>query len=310
MSLDDARAKLMAHFSAADGNSSTENDNDNDKWSRLWDAGDFLPWDRGCPNPALEDVLKDRQDILGSSSAAIVVGPSSGHHGADAKPRRRTRKKALVPGCGRGYDVLLLASFGYDAYGLDVSESAVRMCDEYTREHAKDYPARGDEGVGEVRFVVGDFFKDDWVNEVLGGGGGAATAPKDGDGYARGVFDLLYDYTFLSALPPNLRPAWSLRCLQLLSAEPLGHLICVEFPTYKPPSTKGPPYGLPPKVYLGHLSHPGKKLPYDNEDNLLESDIHDGATEGGLERIVHWQPERTHEIGKGTDWVSIWRHRQ
>ncbi|KAI9750786.1 MAG: hypothetical protein M4579_006307 [Chaenotheca gracillima] len=280
MSKEDARSVLLAHFASEGGTA-------NDKWSQLWDKGDFLPWDRGAHNPALEDTLKDRKDLIGSP---IVE---------DTEPPKR-RKRALVPGCGRGYDVLLLASFGYDAYGLDVSESAIKQCREFAKQRAGDYPPRtimenGEGGVGTITFVAGDFFKDAWVKEVLG---------EDGTG----KFDLIYDYTFLSALPPDLRPAWSLRCSQLLSAQPVGHLICVEFPTYKDPSTKGPPFGLPPKVYVGHLSHPGKNLPYDDQDNLLESQIH-GETQDGLDRIAHWQPERTHEIGKGTDWVSIWRHR-
>lgn len=34
----------------------------------------------------------------------------------------------------------------------------------------------------------------------------------------------------------------------------------------------------------------------------------------GLERVEHFQPERTHaigydEAGKVTDWIGIWRHR-
>lgn len=115
-------------------------------------------------------------------------------------------------------------------------------------------------------------------------------------------------FQFLSALPPSLRPAWSLRHCQLLSKTPPGSLICVEFPTAKSPATGGPPYGLPPKVYLGHLSRPGEQLPYDEDDNLLEDEIK-GPSSTGLERVAHWQPERTHEIGKGSDWVSIWKHK-
>ncbi len=64
---------------------------------------------------------------------------------------------------------------------------------------------------------------------------------------------------------------------------------------------------MPPKVYLEHLSHPGEEIPYDEEGNVIE-DPERQAGEGALERVAHWQPERTHEVGKGTDWVSIWRH--
>ncbi|KAB8077585.1 hypothetical protein BDV29DRAFT_188633 [Aspergillus leporis] len=55
------------------------------------------------PNPALEDTLIHRHSIIGDP---IVE---------DAQANR-CRRKALVPGCGRGVDVLLIASFGYNAY--------------------------------------------------------------------------------------------------------------------------------------------------------------------------------------------------
>ena len=71
-----------------------------------------MPWDRGFPNPALVEVLRDRTDVIGKALADI-----------DGKPQR---KKALVPGCGRGVDVCLLESFGYDCVGLEYSAKAVQ----------------------------------------------------------------------------------------------------------------------------------------------------------------------------------------
>ncbi|KAI9769237.1 MAG: hypothetical protein M1840_004366 [Geoglossum simile] len=272
--LEAERARLRSHFSVAD-------DAFGSRWAELWDVGDFLPWDKGTPNPALEDILKDRRDLLGESVFVEEVGGG------------KRRKRALVPGCGRGYDVLLLASFGYDAYGLDISESAVKLCDEFAREHGGDYKVRDEAvGAGKVKFLVGDFFGAEWEGQVEGGAS----------------FELLYDYTFLSALPPSIRPAWSRRYSQLLSSSTSSCLICIEYPTYKDPTTRGPPFGLPPKVYLGHLSHPGEELPYDDDGHLLEDQIADVGSKGALKRIEHWQPERTHKSGKGTDWVSVWRH--
>ncbi|KAI9883869.1 MAG: hypothetical protein M1823_004360 [Watsoniomyces obsoletus] len=268
-SIEEVRARLFAQFAK------TPDAEQGRPWADLWDE-DFIPWDRGMPNPALEDTLKDRSDLLGSS---WVTG---------ASPRR---KRALVPGCGRGYDVLLLASFGYDAYGLDISSTAIAKCNEFARDHASDFPPRPEaQEMGRVAFLVGDFFKEEWLGQVEGGS----------------TFDLIYDYTFLSALPPSLRPAWSQRYLQLLSEDPFSRLVCVEFPSAKPPATKGPPFGLPPKVYVGHLGHPGEQLPYDGTDNLLEDQVGPPSAKA-IVRVAHWQPERTHEIGKGTDWVSIWK---
>ena len=85
-----------------------------------------------------------------------------------------------MPGCGRGYDALLLASFGYDAYGLETSENAIREAYNFAQE-AKDYDAR-DSGIGkgQVKFIHGDFFTDEFFLKVVNG---------------NGTFELLYDYT-------------------------------------------------------------------------------------------------------------------
>lgn len=92
---------------------------------------------------------------------------------------------------------------------------------------------------------------------------------------------------------------------QLLGSN--GLIICIEFPTYKDPSTGGPPFSLPPQVYYEHLSHPGKDVPYDEYGHVKTGSVEDEGP-AVLERIAHYQPTRTHKVGKGTDWVSIWRH--
>ncbi|KAG4417696.1 hypothetical protein IFR04_009135 [Cadophora malorum] len=273
----DARARLLSHFNSAKG--STEHGT---KWDELWTEG-FLPWDKGFPNPALVDLLSQRQDILPTSTSPNANGQAS------------KKKKALVPGCGKGYDVLLLSAFGYDAYGLEISSKALEEARKVEAEmNGKDiYTAREGFEKGEVHWIVGDFFEE--------GGEGILGGEK---------FDLIYDYTFLCALPPVMRPAWSKRFVDLLAPE--GRVVCVEFPTYKPPSTGGPPWALPPKVYLAHLMRPGVELPYAEDGELLEMKLEE-PSKNGLKRIAHFQPERTHQIGydaegKVTDWVSVWAH--
>jgi hypothetical protein len=86
--------------------------------------------------------------------------------------------------------------------------------------------------------------------------------------------------------------------------------MCLEFPTYKPASTGGPPWALPPKIYMAHLPRPGVELLY-GEDGELQEDKLPEPSKGALSRIAHFQPKRTHQIGydaegKVTDWVSIW----
>lgn len=175
-SREDARARLLAHFS--DGTSDTP-----DRWAVLWDKGDFLPWDIGAPNPALGDVLTDRKELIGTCFKE--EGTAAEKEGEDG---RKVRKKALVPGCGRGYDVILLASFGYDAYGLEVSDKAVELCVQEQQTNGAKYPIEDESvGYGTVNFLKGDFFRDEWTKKIPGGG----------------KFDLIYDYTvrlFPSAL--------------------------------------------------------------------------------------------------------------
>lgn len=179
------------------------------------------------PNPALVD-------LLGSGKVPAVKAGG-------------VRPKALVPGCGKGYDILLLSAFGYDAYGLDISTTALDLArsNATTIQDSPSAPsvyATRDPAIGKglAKFIHGDFFKDDFKKEVV---------VKEGEDWD-GKFDLLYDYTFLCALPPSLRPSWSLRYTQLLS--PTGHLICVEFPSTKPETSGGPPWALPSKVHMAH----------------------------------------------------------
>jgi hypothetical protein len=134
-----------------------------DGWASLWDS-DNLPWDRGFPNPALEDTLIQRAGTIGEPIA-----------------QDGQRRKALVPGCGRGVDVLLLASFGYDAYGLEVSATAVDACKKEEKENHSWYRVRDEKaGKGKVTFVQGDFFDDAWLKGI---------------GVPRNGFDIIYDYT-------------------------------------------------------------------------------------------------------------------
>lgn len=91
---------------------------------------------------------------------------------------------------------------------------------------------------------------------------------------------------------------------------PTGRLVCIEFPTYKDPKDGGPPWALPPEVYEAHLSKPGQEIPYDEDGRPVMERKEDGELvlgEGALERVAHFKPERTFEIGRGTDWISVWR---
>lgn len=140
-------------------------------WAELWD-NDTLPWDKGSPNPALEDTLIQQRSTIG--------GPHV--HAQD----KTYRKKALVPGCGRGFDVLLLASFGYDAYGLEYSAAGVEACKSEQAINGHRYPVRDPEvGRGEITFVQGDFFQNDWLEKL---------------NLSFNQFDLIYDYSVIQPI--------------------------------------------------------------------------------------------------------------
>ena len=101
----DEREKLRQHFLALSP------DEQVDGWDTLWEQ-QLTPWDRNQPNPALVETLETK-GYLTESPFKQVEG-------------RRVRKKVLVPGCGGGYDVLLFASYGFDAYVSRIEERTAR----------------------------------------------------------------------------------------------------------------------------------------------------------------------------------------
>ena len=153
----DARERLRSHFLV-------DNSQHAQKWDDLY-TQNFLPWDKGFPNPALVDLLSDRADLL-------------------PKPNPNRKLKALVPGCGKGYDVLLLKAFGYEAFGLEVSGNALKEAKLVEAEKGGESVYKTRDGEGSVKWVEGDFF---------GGFEGS-----------EGGFDLIYDYTV--CIPHSVYP--------------------------------------------------------------------------------------------------------
>ena len=106
-------------------------------------------------------------------------------------------RRALVPGCGRGYDVYLLAAHGWDAVGLEVSAEAVRNA-EAVRPAVEGggvdwYVGRDPQAPkGTASFVVCVFFMVDRWKQV------------DPEAKQPLRFDLIYDYTVsTSTSAPN-----------------------------------------------------------------------------------------------------------
>lgn len=102
-------------------------------------------------------------------------------------------------GCGKGYDVAMLALHGFDAYGLEISAAGVAAAERYAAMEMKrpqdynfgDADGDGSKGLvpdGTVSFIEGDFFNRDWESSK---GDLAADVDVDVDGR----FDVIYDYT-------------------------------------------------------------------------------------------------------------------
>jgi SAM-dependent methyltransferase len=149
-------------------------------WNTRYAAG-RMPWDFGGVPGALRDFL-------------------AAHPGTD--------RRALVPGCGSGYEVAAFAAVGWDITAIDFSAVAVEQA------RALLGPALA------PRIVLGDFFSHPFM---------AAS------------FDLVYERTFLCALPPDRWPAIATRTAAIL--KPGGTLVGIYFFGDK---DDGPPFGLAP----------------------------------------------------------------
>lgn len=146
-------------------------------WDRRYAAG-RMPWDAGGAQPRLARFLNE--------------------NGAPGR--------ALIPGCGSGYEVAALARAGWDVNAIDFSAVAV---DRARRLLGPDLGARAREG---------DFF--------------TAELPA-------GAFDLVYERTFFCALSLPQREAYVARMAELLRAG--GRLVGF---FYTGDERDGPPHQL------------------------------------------------------------------
>jgi SAM-dependent methyltransferase len=180
--------RLRTHFSTLPPTSTSHARG----WDSLWEEGTFVPWDRGYANPALIDLLASPSSPPVSGDENPTPGAPSPSSSAPSvqlpAPLNQygIRRKVLVPGCGKGYDIALFASYGYDAYGLEVSPHAAKAAKAYLKDPGEgslegEYAVRDEKvGRGGMKCVVGDYFEDGWVREI---------------GVEEGGFDVIYDNT-------------------------------------------------------------------------------------------------------------------
>ncbi|KAL0487967.1 thiol methyltransferase [Acrasis kona] len=163
----------------------------NEDWQDLWRKGDTR-WDTNQSNPTLVSLVDK-----------------------DTHFKEKNFSRALVPGCGSGYDAFTLCRIPSikEVVGLDVSDLANKRSNELRDERIAHDPS-----VAKAKFVVGDFF----------------TLPEDDK------FDLIFDYTFLCAMIPENRDKWADTYARII--KPGGELVTLIFPLSKPPP--GPPHQI------------------------------------------------------------------
>uniref|UniRef100_A0A7N0U779 Thiol methyltransferase 2 n=1 Tax=Kalanchoe fedtschenkoi TaxID=63787 RepID=A0A7N0U779_KALFE len=174
-------------------------------WEKSWELG-VTPWDLRKPTPVILHL-----------------------HQTGALPKGR----ALIPGCGSGYDVAAISCSERFVVGLDISENCINRAKELHHPSPK---------AENFMFVKADFFS--WKSNEL--------------------FDLIFDYTFFCAIEPCMRSAWADKINELL--KPDGELITLIFPISD--HEGGPPYRVSVTDYEKVLNPMGFEAYY-IEDNEL-----------------------------------------
>jgi len=146
-------------------------------WEALYQQGD-TGWDRGEASPALAHWLE--QGLISA------------------------KQRVMIPGCGRGYEVIALAELGCDVIGLDLAPSAIKAVQDGLQQY----------GVSAEAICV-DLF---------------AYQPEQ-------LCDVIYEQTCLCALPLQHRKAYE----QCLSAwlKP-GGILCLSM--MQTGEAGGPPF--------------------------------------------------------------------
>ncbi|EIN10667.1 S-adenosyl-L-methionine-dependent methyltransferase [Punctularia strigosozonata HHB-11173 SS5] len=195
-------------------------------WDDAWSA---TPWDVGKIQPPLRTLLESGRLEL----------PKTG--------------RALVPGCGKGYDAIFIAeTLGYDTVAADISPTAVEAAKQHASSSPNGLPSN-------VSFEVIDFFRYSVSDEER--------------------FDLIFDYTFFVAILPSMRNDWGKKMRELV--KPGGVLITLIFPI-DPPQDVGPPFFVRPEHYLEPLGEGWEKVIDEVPEVSSENHV-------GRERLVVWR---------------------
>ena len=132
--------------------------------------------------------------------------------------------RALVPGCGRGYDVTALACDGRYVVGVDMCEDAIFSATERLRqilELCEQCVQPPIPPLNSLEFRCVSFFEME------------TDVPEK-------LYDFVYDYTFLCALDPRVHKQWKKKMAELVKVD--GELLCVVYPIMD--KVGGPPWAM------------------------------------------------------------------
>ncbi|KIK71430.1 hypothetical protein GYMLUDRAFT_33598 [Collybiopsis luxurians FD-317 M1] len=206
---------------------------DPQSWDILWQRN-ILPWETGDIQPPLRQLIEGGEVPFSKNG------------------------RALVPGCGRGFDTIYFASaLGHETYGLESSATAIAAAHELlvSRSVVSEVASR-------IHYEDADFFKYEVTNDKK--------------------FDLIYDFTFFVAIPPSKRILWGEQINSLI--KPGGYLVALMFPHVSEPYTTGPPFYTNFDSYAEVLGD-GWEVVYDKiPDDATLIGIHKGK-----DRMVVWK---------------------
>jgi SAM-dependent methyltransferase len=158
-------------------------------WEARYQAND-MPWEKGEPSPGLTDFLAAHPEL--------------------------PRGTVCVPGCGTGHDVRAWARAGFEAEGLDLAPSAIRLSIEKTTT-----------AVLSAQYRLADFLRDE--------------PPRQ--------FDWLFEHTLYCAISPSDRNDYVRAVVRWV--KPAGQFLAVH---YLIPDKDGPPFGTTREEVLARFS--------------------------------------------------------
>jgi len=175
-------------------------------WQRHYDEND-LGWDLGQVAPPFVSLFENN-----------IIVPS----------------KTLVPGCGRGHEVVFLAENGFDVTAIDYSTGAVNHLNSVIKNRQL-----------KSRVLLQNFFELDSTHD--------------------GLYDLLIEQTFFCAISPNQRPLYIETVVRALKK---GGMIAGLF--YHTGQEGGPPFNTTREDIINHFSEFFEIKKLDHSKNSAE----------------------------------------